>query len=221
MADSDQQPIKVTDPNALLRVVSRPRFQTYMTAAGHDLDRAWRLYIWNARLGEAFHFPIQTAEVGLRNCIDATLTQVFGPNWGTAPQFESHIDDRSRDDIAAVKKRIKNRNQKLENGQIVAGLSFGFWVQMLHKRHYPTIWSQHLSLGFPHLPSHVDLKALHGRAGSVNKLRNRISHHEPLIRSNVSQQHAELLELLGWICPETLALCRPHFRVPTVMRQKP
>lgn len=205
----------------MLRVLSKPRFQTYLTAAGHDPNRAWRLYLWNARLGESFHFPIQTAEVALRNSVDEVLTHHIGPNWGTHPKFESLLDERAKQDLAVVKQRIKKRGQVADNGQIVAGLSFGFWVQILHKRYNPTIWSRHLSLGFPRLPNHVDLRAIHTRAGSINRLRNRISHHEPLIRMNISQEYSELVEFIEWVCPLTLALCKGNFSVPRVMRQKP
>ena len=221
MTDSDQQPLNDDDRLAIIRVLSKPRFQTYLNASGHDADRAWRMYLWNARLGEAFHLPVQTAEVGLRNSIDVVLTELFGPNWGSSHRFESSLDDRAQQDLVTVKKRIKNKGQQIDNGQIVASLSFGFWVGLLHRKHYPAIWSKHLTTGFPHLPNNVTRQDVFLRAQEVNKLRNRISHHEPIIRVDISKEYGAILELLEWICPVTSILLKPHFRVSMVMRERP
>ena len=37
--------------------------------------------------------------------------------------------------------------------QIVAGLSFGFWVGLLQPKYNPDLWSSHLRVAFPHLPA--------------------------------------------------------------------
>ena len=34
-----------------------------------------RLYLWNAAVGQSFHFPLQTAEVALRNVIHQALVR--------------------------------------------------------------------------------------------------------------------------------------------------
>jgi len=196
MAASVQQALSSNAQIAILRVLSRPRFQTYMTAAGHDVDLAWRLYLWNARVGEAFHLPIQTAEVGLRNSIDVVLIQLFGPDWGANRQFELLLDQRAQADLGVVKQRLKNKGRQANNGQIVASLSFGFWVALLHRKYNPQIWSQHLQTGFPNKPSTVDRHQLFVRAGEINKLRNRISHHEPIIGSDISKRYSEITEFL-------------------------
>ena len=57
-------------------VISVGRLGTYLVAAGFDPSRALQLYIWNARVGEAFHLPIQAVEVGLRNRINDALLEV-------------------------------------------------------------------------------------------------------------------------------------------------
>jgi hypothetical protein len=58
--------------------LSQARLGTYMLAAGHDEARALALYQWNALLGEAFHLPIQSVEIALRNRINAVLVAAFG-----------------------------------------------------------------------------------------------------------------------------------------------
>jgi len=157
---TNQQLSGAAPHEALLRVTSLQRFQTYLTAAGHNQDRAWNLYLWNAKLGEAFHLPIQTVEVCVRNSIDHALRATYGPNWGQEKTFLHSLDERQIKDLELVKQRIRNRNLPFENGQVVAGLSFGFWVGMLQKRYNPSIWSRQLRSAFPHLPPNKGRKSL-------------------------------------------------------------
>ncbi len=221
MVSTNQQPISSTAKIAVVRVLSNSRFGTYLNAAGHDWDRAWRLYLYNAKLGDAFHLPIQTVEVGIRNCIDLVLSKHFGPQWGTSPTFAKQLEKKQINDLDVVITRINKRRITLENTQIVAGLSFGFWVAMLHRRYGPQIWSRDLSLAFPHLPNTVDLKALSLRLGEISSLRNRISHHEPIFKMNTSHDFKNMIEAIEWICPTTCSLVKTHCRVLSVMRERP
>jgi hypothetical protein len=71
----------------VIQTLSNERFGKYLTAAGGDIDRAIRLYVWNSHVGEAFHTPIQTVEVALRNSINHALVAKFGANWWQDPGF--------------------------------------------------------------------------------------------------------------------------------------
>lgn len=137
----------------VIQTLSSDRFSKYLLAAGGDTDRAIRLYVWNAHVGEAFHTPIQTVEVALRNSINHALVAKFGPDWWQDPVFLRVVDIERRQDLDTVKKRIRNRNQVLVTAQIVASLSFGFWASMLQPRYNPDIWSAQLRTSFPSLPA--------------------------------------------------------------------
>ena len=194
---------------------------TYLVAAGHDEARAMRLYIWNARLGEAFHVPIQAVEVALRNSVNYALMAEFGAEWWRNKNYLFLIDHDREADLNTVKRRIKNRKQHENVGQIVAGLSFGFWVGMLQARYNPALWSKQLKPAFPHLPEGRSRKSLATRAGEIAFLRNRISHHEPLIKRSAIDDYKLVTEMLGWLCPHKLAWVKPHCRVPELARLKP
>ena len=221
MADANQQVPNAEQRGALLRVISEPRFASYLKAAGHDWDKAWKLYIWNAKMGEAFHLPIQTTEVALRNSLCAVFTGRFGPNWATSSSFEAIIDAKLQGDLDVVKNRIARMGKKLENGQVVASLSFGFWVGLLHRRYFPPIWSSDLATAFPQLPNGIDHRSVYTRFSHIAILRNRISHHEPLIKLNISDEYSKIMVALGWMCPHTRGLIKAHSRVPQVMRERP
>lgn len=205
----------------IIQSLSLRRFETYLKAAGHNTERALRLYLWNARLGAAFHLPIQAVEVSLRNRINTVLVAEFGPNWWQEAQFLGLADHDRKRDLDTVKSRTSRRGAELDTDQVVASLSFGFWAGMLHRRYNPQIWGRHLASGFPDLPADIDRDKLHQAVIKVARLRNRISHHEPLIKTNVMQHLQETMTLLRWLCPSTAAWIRPHCDVPKVIREKP
>lgn len=205
----------------VVQTLSNERFGKYLLAAGGDTERAIRLYIWNAHVGEAFHTPIQTAEVALRNSINHALVAIFGPDWWQEPAFLRVADIERRQDLDTVKTRIKNRKQVLITAQIVAGLSFGFWASMLQPRYNPEIWSRQLKTSFPSLPATESRHSLWAAARDVGFLRNRISHHEPIFERDLLKDFGSIMTLLGWVCPTTTAWIRPHCRVPALVRAKP
>lgn len=205
----------------VIKTLSVDRFDTYLKAAGHDIERAIRLYIWNAQVGASFHLPIQAVEVALRNAISSAASGKFGDDWWRNREFTKHFDRERRLDIDMVVSRINSKRLPLMTAQIVAGLSFGFWVGLLQPKYNPPLWSSHLRTAFPHLPKMETRITLFKYAGDVATLRNRISHHEPIFKRDLLTDFSELMKLLAWICPETSAWIRPHCEVPALMRRKP
>jgi hypothetical protein len=220
MSGTIQQP-SANEIAAILTAISPDRFKTYAHAAGQNQERALRLYLWNAQVGEAFHTLIQAIEVGLRNSINLALSNVYTSNWWDCKNLFDLLDEERKGDLATVLKRIRNRKLELHTGQVVAGLSFGFWVGILHKRYNPPLWGGQLRKAFPHLPGGLSRKALQMRISDVATLRNRISHHEPLIGRDILADFSNLITLLEWICPAKAAWIRPHCRVPELARQRP
>jgi hypothetical protein len=205
----------------VIQTLSADRFDTYLKAAGHDEGRAIRLYVWNAQIGASFHIPIQAVEVALRNTINHALVAKFGVDWWRNQAFTRLFDRERRADMEMVIRRIQHKGLPLITAQIVAGLSFGFWVGLLQPKYNPDLWSSHLRVAFPHLPATETRVTLFKFAGDVATLRNRISHHEPIFKRDLSLDFGELMKLLAWICPETSAWIRPHCQVPALMRAKP
>lgn len=220
MAEPIQQPVKI-NLDEILPAISPDRFKTYLIAAGHDQERAFRLYLWNARLGEGFHLPIQAVEVALRNGINVALSNIYTPNWWECRNLYDLLDAERKGDLVTVLKRIRNRNLELCTGQVVAGLSFGFWVGMLDGRYNPPIWGGQLRTAFPFFPTGRSRKSLHARVREVATLRNRISHHEPLIGRDTLADFSNLMSLLDWICPAKATWIKPHCRIPQIVRERP
>lgn len=201
--------------------LSAARIGTYMLAAGHDESRALALYMWNAQLGEAFHLPIQAVEIALRNRINCVLVASFGTEWWHDPAFENLAGKRQIEDINGVQTRIAKRGQPLITGQIVAGLSFGFWVSMLDARYNPTVWSHHLNSGFPNLPQSKSRDDLQVMARKIANFRNRIWHHEPIFKADISGNYSTCMRALEWLCPHKMGWIRPQCKVMAVLRSRP
>lgn len=215
------QPLSAEQLEKLHRVLSRERMATYIVAAGHDEQRAARLYLWNGQVGEAFHLPIQAVEVGLRNAINEAFTASFGVQWWSAPAFTAVADGERKSDLEQCRRRIVNRGLSMCNGQVVAGLSFGFWVGMLQKRYNPTVWAGHAKFAFTNLPQGRARQSIEQETRHILTLRNRIWHREPIFKRNLSDDHRRVMQLLGWLCPTKLSWIRPHCRVPALLRLKP
>lgn len=221
MPPNDQGILTNQDAQAILRTLSTDRFSTYLVASGHDQQRAFKMYIWNAQVGEAFHTAIQAVEVALRNSINYGIIRKYNTDWWRNSDLSTILDEERTGDLSEVLRRISNRGLTLCNGQVVAGLSFGFWVGMLQRRYNPPIWSQHFRHAFPHLPGGIARDDILEKARTVAKLRNRISHHEPLVKRDISADYKNVMDLLTWLCPTKVRWIREHSRVPDVLRRKP
>jgi hypothetical protein len=224
MADDHQQsvdaaPLSLFDQ--LRPTISSERLGTYLTASGFDTDRALRLYVWNAKIGEAFHFGIQAVEVGIRNCVNKALCARFGADWWGDNRFLDLIDRERGRDLATAKQRIENRDVTLCTAQIVANLSFGFWVGLLQPRYNPDLWSYELRSAFPSLPDEKNRHDLATAAKRISDLRNRIWHHEPVMKMSLSDEFREVNILLGWICPHKAKWVRENSVVMALLRQRP
>jgi len=221
MPDSVQQALNGAEIAAILSAISPDRFKPYLQAAGFDQKRAFRLYLWNARLGEAFHTPIQAAEVALRNSINVALAEVYTPNWWECKNLRDLLDSDRDADLYTVLRRTRKRDLELYTGEVIAGLSFGFWVGILDGYYNHQIWSGQLRTAFPHLPANQTRSSLQSRVRGIATLRNKISHHEPLIGRNNLGDFSNLMTLLEWICPAKAVWVKPHCRVPEIVRQRP
>lgn len=212
-------------PKSLLtafeRTITPARLQPYLQASGFQSQRAVHLYIWNAMMGQSFHFPLQTFEVALRNSVGAVLLDRFGEKWWRESVARSFLDERSVDELAIAHRRLRKKGIKPNGDEITASLSFGFWAAMLAPRYKPAIWSSRLIQAFPHIPANIDQKAIYDRVNRTLDLRNRIFHHEPLLGLNLSASYSELMQLLKWLCPETQAWVRKLCSVPQIIRLRP
>lgn len=206
---------------ALARTLSVSRWATYLRHAGHDEDRALRLYLWNAAIGQSFQFPLQTVEISLRNVVGQALTNTFGNNWWRDPKCLALLGTQCVTDISKADARLRKiYGSAPHTDQIVASLMFGFWAATTHPSKV-TLWPAQCATAFPALPAALSIRDVGNVAFNLSILRNRIFHHEPLLGRNLSGDYGDIMKLQGWICPETEKWVRANSSVPTLIRSRP
>ena len=193
--------------------LSPERLSTYVRAVPeHDTEQAIRLYIWNIALSSAFYGMLQGLEVTLRNAMHNQLAANYGPAWYDNPVVG--LDNGGTRRIQNAKNRLTHTgDQGISPTQVVAGLSFGFWVSLLghggrmaelnRRANYEmTLWRPVLRDAFPHA-ERLTRKQAHAALDKLRILRNRIAHHEPIFARQHKEDYQLILEMVGWISPTT------------------
>jgi CBS domain-containing protein len=198
--------------------LSEPRFATYLTKAGFDEQYALALYLYNARLAKAFLFPLHVVEVTTRNAMDGMLVSRFGGDWHLEDAFQTGV--LAPEGCKAVVKAISRAGGVgADRGAVVAELTFDFWSNLLRKEYgglWRTLWSV-----FPNVTPGIGRHEIQVMAKAINRLRNRVAHHEPLLDVNVPEAQSQIYDLLALRCGETVAWVRHHTTLAEVVRGCP
>ncbi|MFI7217745.1 hypothetical protein [Micromonospora maritima] len=205
--------------------LSPGRFQTYLAAAGGDESKACELYEWSVALTgasfEAFHY----VEVVTRNAIDREMrTHLDEPGKGL-PWFllpvssKRQVQDSIDRQVAEVRARLRREHPRKESrDQIIAGLSFGFWVSLLGSEH-EQLWRDALHRAFPNSSG-----KRHDVASAMNALRvfrNRLAHHDSLLATDVPFRLSQMIDAIRWADPDAARWVTRTERVTEVHRQRP
>lgn len=201
----------------LIPLLSPERLGPYLAAAGADLDRALALYEHNQALSEALYVPLQNLEVGLRNRLNAMLSQYFGPAW-----FDTGVilKPAQINGVQEAKGKLARSGKPCDPGRLVAELNFGFWTGFFDTCYDQPLWHRHLRAVFPgaSLGQPLTRKMFSGRLENIRRLRNRVFHHEPILRMRqLAQTHQDLRFVMGLLSSEFEAWNDLHDRFPVVL----
>jgi hypothetical protein len=197
--------------------LSSYRYHRYQAATAHDQKRAEQLYTANIKVSKAFYPILSQFEIVLRNNLNNILSTHFSNgNWIISEKngFMSHSSLRPNH---FLRKSVQNSEHKLNvaaipitSGKIIADQTFGFWVALYSKEHFLLTKGRTIH-AFRFKPSSADRKTIHKRLEQLGKLRNRISHSEPICFngnnvdcSHLIDMHTNLYELIGWIDPKLI-----------------
>lgn len=206
-------------------LVSRARFASYLRETGGDRQTAADLYQWNVAVSgaclEAFHL----VEIVVRNAIDRALAEYFDEDarripWFLLPIVAKPTSQRIIDDqIEGARRRLRNQGPGREaREQIVAGLSFGFWTSLLHTE-YEELWRQATRKAFPH--SSGRRHDVVGPLENLRQFRNKLAHHDSLLRTDVPQRLQQMRQVLSWIDPSAEQWLVGTERVTQVFSTRP
>lgn len=206
--------------DAIGHALTASRLRTYMQAAAFDQERALAFYLWNARLSKALRYPLEIAEVSVRNRINYALCDRWGAHWPSSLDFEARAAQKTLQKLQEARDKAGR-----DTDRIVAAVSFGFWNALLGTRFVETLWRNRLDQQFPNLPAdkpfEEKLQVLKATMEAARTVRNRISHLEPIFKSDPSKAHAEVIKLVGFACKATAGWTRHHSTFSTVLREGP
>ncbi len=204
--------------NSLEKSISVARLSTYtQEIQGGDRELALKLYLWNTEISSSFHFPLQMAEIALRNSLHCQLEAKFGVDWPSSPRVP--FDQREVDSFAAARSKIQRGSKTVTTSRLVANLSFGFWVGLLRGPYHTSLWTPVISRAFPRKIR--NRKNIQNRYINIKELRNRIAHHEPIFNYLLELKLNEALEAISWHGRETRNWVEQHSTVLEVLQKKP
>ena len=209
--------------------LSAERLGTYLSKVGGDKQKAIQLHIWNTALSAAFYGMLQGLEVSLRNAMHRQLSTCYGDAWYDVSALQ--LDDAARRRIKTARKFLKYAGHAtISPPQIVAALSFGFWVSLLgpggwikpsHRKasYEMTLWRPALRGTFPYCRP-LTRKQAHVPLERLRILRNRIAHHEPIIARDHNDDYRLILNVSEWISPTTSSWLEHHSRVQGLLKRQ-
>lgn len=183
----------------LEEALSIDRLSTYSQLAGNDPEKAILLYLRNIDFCSALYGPLQTLEIVIRNAMHREFSGAYGAEWYDNPSLR--LEHQQQAAIIDVKNSLRLQKKAVIPPQVVASLSFGFWVGLLGNK-YENFWRPHLYSTFPKLPRPSKRKDVHGSLNKIKRLRNRIAHHEPILNRNLDEDYQLILSAIAWVAPE-------------------
>ena len=157
----------------------------------------YELFILISEISAALWVHIMAFETTLRDFTSEKLQKIYGVfNWWLVPNLLSRSDLK---DINYAIRRLNGRQLPISNENVVANLSFSFWVELLSKRYHQKIWMKLVKF-FPAYPGRRE--DFYSKAREIRNLRNVIAHHGPILRRDLFRDHAYLHELTALLDPE-------------------
>lgn len=204
--------------------VGPSRLEPYLQKEGRDLLRALARYHWNVELCKAFYPVLQALEVTLRNGIDAVAVSAFPVrpssldyniirSWLTRTNSVV-VHPGGRDDVRRAMTKLASTSQaqaKKNHNDLVAALSFGFWVGMLESTYDAPgtngvfLWPVHWSTVFPSARD-IATGDIRLTFTQLRHFRNRVFHHEPIWQKRAmdvapTARFDQAVQALRWMQP--------------------
>lgn len=237
---------------SIVNTLSKSRLSTYKNSNLNDTsdEQSLGLYLWNKQLSGHFFPILQIIEVSLRNAIhNAYIAVKFEEIEFNNPENEWHAlksqanlwlttiytiqnNQKGFNQIENAKRNLIEEGKSLTADNLIAKLTFGFWVNMTNRNHrsnnnnntaqsIDALWPKLTKKVFPNAKDkygkHLTINNINENLHKINKLRNRIAHHEPIWKAdelfdtadainNIVNHYDRCLKAISWLNPDNLKL---------------
>ena len=197
-------------------IFSRERTYKYLNACCGDSRKAMTLYRYNLKLSQVMFTLISCFEVALRNKIDSEMCLHNGNDWlrdSVLPGGCLYYDRRTEGSRKIIEKAYNGlmREGRYSHSKLLAEMEFGVWKYMFNNVQYRLLGRRLLNI-FPIKPissaqNRYDNTFVFNELDSINKMRNRIAHHEPICFGlsvsvdvqNVRECYEKMMRLFQWM----------------------
>lgn len=214
MAESQVSFTYLNDGNDIIDSLSKQRFFTYLKKSSFKKNYAFDLYLYNSRLSKSLLFPLQVFEVCLRNAINNFFIKEFCIDWAIDSNFRKILNSHS---LATLDKAIE-RAKSSSNDDIIAVITLDFWSNLFRSDYDRSLWQKNIHNVFG---EKVTRKLIQKDVAEINKLRNRIAHHEPILDLNLNLVYKKIIELIKLISKDTAKWTNHFTTFHDVIRTKP
>ncbi|MDR1450573.1 MAG: hypothetical protein LBI84_10345 [Propionibacteriaceae bacterium] len=200
-----------------------------------DRGLALETYEWNLRLTHAVLRDTAHFEIALRNAYDLAVqtrwnrpshwlsdpaSPVLALLWRNSHGRRLDVNIPNRREVTEAVHRT--RGGAATPGAVIAELPFGFWWHLSDAAHEQTVWIPYIYYSWPKGTSRRQIdRAVY----SVNALRNRAAHSEPLFSlagwGSVIKVCSRIVSLLDLLNTDLADYVRQTSTVQAVMAQRP
>lgn len=171
-------------------------------------------YHWNLLVCQQLYPFIHSVEIALRNAIHEAATNKFGTEFW----FDIVVvDGKSKAIIDDTRKDLDRRLGTVTASDLVAALTFGFWVTLIKQKVYADqynvnrLWPDLIPIVFPqYARGNDERKNISKRFDEIKLIRNRLFHHEPIWKfkkakspqeciAELRSKFNDIFKAIGWI----------------------
>lgn len=186
-------------PNILERFLSSDRLGSYLRMANGDHTKAVALYLENLEQCQRFYTALHWLEIGLRNAMNRQLTVRYGDAWYDNRHLGLGTIEQQQ--IQKARDTLMKAGKPTGNGDMVAALNFGFWVNLFNNP-YDDLWRFCLRKAFPGCATPLQRKEMRSKLHPMLRLRNRIAHYEPILSHDLATRRQDIIDIIRWIEPD-------------------
>lgn len=170
------------------------------------------LYQFNLMVSNKFFYLLNFFEILLRNAVVEAIELAFNCNpsneWFNNQAFIRSLSTRGRNSTRSIfddaKRKFPNSGSK-----IIPELKFVFWQKILVASYDQRVWQKHFTAIFPNAQTE-NRQTFYNWVDQVRALRNRITHHEPILfNRDLNDDLRSIMLFIYCRCEHTYSMLEP------------